>query len=281
MLKRCLTLGLIFTALSFPATVLSQKPTAHKFDEFGDVLWSDLIARLDNYAIQLMNDPSATGFIVVYRTRRDLPGLSHARAMRSKEYLTKTRGLPSDRVSPVDGGIAEHLTQELWIVPAGAAPVPRTDVRIGYLHDPEWAWKFYEHGFLPADEQKRFGVKRHPDIEAEELEAYVNEVRKKSNRIACIIVYAQHDPRRPATDWAGSYDPIRERALDPPGTARKELNRRQEILKRVYGLPTARIKLIDGGYRRRRAIEYWIVPAGEHLPVPTPNAFPFGRKDPK
>ena len=50
------------------------------------------------------------------------------------------------------------------------------------------------------------------------------------------------------------------------------------MLMRVYGLPAARIKLIDGGYRKSREVEYWIVPAGESFPVPNPNALPFGRK---
>ena len=278
MLKRSLTIVFILTVLLIPRVVPGQTPTAQKFDEFGDVQWSDLIARLDNFAIQLMNEPGATGFILVYRTRRDLPGLSYALAMRAKEYLVLTRGLPNERISTVDGGIAEHLTQELWIVSPGSAPVPRSDARVGYLYDPEWAWKFYEHGFLPRHEHQRFGVKLHKKIEEEELEAYANEVKKKPNRTACIIVYAQYDPRRPAADWAGTYEPIREPALDRRNTARNELNLRKNILTRVYGLPAAKIKLVDGGYRKRREIEYWVVPAGEPLPVPTPNAFPFGRK---
>ena len=127
MLKSRATIVLILTLWLSAVPVLGQKPTAEKFDEFGDVLWSDLIARLDNYALQLMNQPNTMGFVVVYRTRRDLPGLSHALAMRSKEYLAMTRGLPRDRVSTVDGGIAEHLTQELWIVPPGSKLVPRAE----------------------------------------------------------------------------------------------------------------------------------------------------------
>ena len=276
--RRHLTVVFVLLVWLAPCPIRGQEPTATKFDEFGDVLWSDLIARLDNFTVQLMNQPADKGFVIVYRSRRDLPGLSHAQAMRTKEYLVTTRGLPSDRIAIVDGGVAEHLIQELWIVPPGTAPVPRADARVGYLHDPDWAWKFYEHGFLPRHEHKRFGVEIDKEIETEELEAYATEVKKKPNRTACIIVYAQYDPRRPAADWAGTYEPIRERALDPRDTARKELNRRKEILMRVYGLPAARIRLIDGGYRRRRAIEYWIVPAGESLPVPNPNAFPFDRK---
>ncbi len=279
MVKTHLTIIVVLVVWSATfTTALSQTTTAAKFDEFGDILRTDLIARLDNFAIQLMNEPNAKGFIVVYRTRRDLPGLNHALAMRAREYLVRTRGLPSEQIQTVDGGVAEHLAQELWVVPPGSAPVPRSDARIGSLHDPDAAWKFYEAGFLPLDQHKRFGVERDLVAEAEELEAYANEVKKNPNRTAGIIVYAQYNPRRPATDWANTYEPIRERALDPRATARTELNRLKEILMRVYGLPATRIKLINGGYRKYRLIEYWIVPAGEPLPIPTPNAFPFGRK---
>lgn len=259
-------------------SVFAQDNSARKFDDFGDILQTDLIARLDNFAIQLMNEPNAMGFVVVYRSRRDLPGLNHAVGIRSRNYLVKTRGIPKDRVALVDGGVAEHLAQELWIVPPGSAPKPRSDARIGYLHNPDTAWKFYEHGFVPIDQHKRFGVEPDPEGDAEQLEAYANEAKKIPGRTAVIVVYAQYDPRRPESDWSGTYESIRERALDPRKTARSELNKQKDILMRVYGLPVTQIKLIDGGYRKRRLIEYWIVPAGESSPVPTPNAFPFGRK---
>ena len=42
----------------------------------------------------------------------------------------------------------------------------------------------------------------------------------------------------------------------------------------TYGVPVSRIRTIDGGYRKRRSVELWIVPAGEPLPIPTPNSFP-------
>lgn len=251
---------------------------ARKFDEFGDIQYSDLMARLDNLAVQLMNEPNAKGFIVIYRTRRDLPGLNHGLAMRMKDYLVERRGLPRDRVVPVDGGVAENLTQELWIVPSGAAPIPRSDARIGYLYDPDTAWKFNEVGFLPVEQHRKFGVPLNREAEVEYLEAYANEVKKKRNRLACLIVYAQYNTRPRMVDYTGDYEPVREVRLDPPATARKQLMREREYLMKDYGLPVSRIKTIDGGYRKRRAIEYWIVPGGEPLPLPTPNSFPFRRK---
>lgn len=139
-------------------------------------------------------------------------------------------------------------------------------------------WKFDEHGFLPWDQHKRFGVPLNREAEVEYLEAYANEVTKTPNQSVCIIAYAQYNRRPPLVDWSGGYEPLREARLDPRGTARKELNREKAYLTTAYGIPAAKIKVIDGGYRKRRWTEFWIVPAGEPMPVPAPNAFPFGRR---
>jgi hypothetical protein len=250
---------------------------AKKFDEFGDILYSELIAHLDNFAVELLNEPSAKGFLIVYRTRRDLPGLNHGRAMRMKNYLVGQRGIPRDRVATIDGGVAEHLTQELWIVPPGTAPVPRNDAKIGFVQNPDSAWKFDEHGFLPLNQFKRFDIRLDREKEIEDLESYANEVRKRPNQSACIIAYAQYNRRAPLVDYSGNYEPLREARLDARGTAQKELNRQKAYLITAYGIRGEKIKVIDGGYRKRRWIEFWIVPEDEPLPIPTPNAFPFAR----
>jgi hypothetical protein len=254
---------------AFPQT---NSPAARKFDEFGDILLSDLKARLDNFAIQLQQEPHTRGFIIVYRTRRDLPGLSHALALRSRDYLLDTRAVAKDRLALVDGGVAACLTQEFWIVSPGAAPKPRDDARVGYLYSPDHAWKFYEYHFLPRELYKRFGVTGLR--EEDRLEAYANEVRKKPTWIACIIAYAQYNPQPDSVDYSGNYEPVRDVKLDAPGTARQRLAMEKRELMKVYGLPAGRIRTIDGGYRKQRSVELWIVPAGEPLPVPTPNSFP-------
>lgn len=278
-LALCSLLLLFLTIASFQsASAQTENQAARKLDEFGDIQSSDLMARLDNFAIELQNQPNTRGFIIIYRTRRDLPGLNHTLAMRMKDYLANNRGIDSGRLVNVDGGIAENLIQELWIVPSGSAPTPRSDARVGYLEDPDSAWKFNEYGFLPRAQHGRLGAAQNRLAEAEYLEAYANEVKKKQNQIACIIAYAQYNPHRPLVDYGGNYEPIREVRLDSPPTARKQLLREKDILMKVYGLSAARIKTIDGGYRKRRSTEYWIVPAGEPFPIPTPNSFPPHRK---
>jgi len=127
MLRKILLIVCVALALSSVAFAQTSVETARKFDEFGDIEASNLIARLDNLAVQVQNEPRSKAFLIVYRTRRDLPGLSNRYAHRMRSYLVNSRGLPAERVVIVDGGVAACLSQELWIVLPGGAPKPRDD----------------------------------------------------------------------------------------------------------------------------------------------------------
>jgi hypothetical protein len=244
-----------------------------KFDEFGDIQYSDLIARLDNFAIQLQNEPTSKGFILVYRTRRDLPGLNNRMALRSKEYLINSRGIAKGRVVTVDGGAVDCLVQELWIVPPGTAPTPRSDAYQRNFPDTNSARKIDEYGFEAPSLNSRAESESGEDPGAEYLATFATELRRDPGAVGCIIVYAQYNPR-PGLVGYGNYEPVRDVRLDPQGTASKRLSTEKLRLIRVYGIRASRITAINGGYRKRRMVELWIVPRGEHLPIPTPNSFP-------
>jgi hypothetical protein len=95
-----------------------------RFDEYGDIRFNDEKARLDNYAIQLQNQPGSTAYIIAYGT---CEGEGQARADRAKNYLVNTRGIEAGRITAVDGGCRADLTVQLWIVPQGANP-PAADM---------------------------------------------------------------------------------------------------------------------------------------------------------
>ena len=98
---------------------------ARKFDEYGNIRFNDEKARLDNFAIQLQNEPAAQGYIIGYGSC-DAEGTT--RANRAKDYLVNTRGIDAGRLVVVDGGCMPELKVELWIVPSGATPpVASTD----------------------------------------------------------------------------------------------------------------------------------------------------------
>jgi hypothetical protein len=105
--------------------VRSPNAPAVKFDEYGNITFNDEKARLDNYAIQLQNQPGAQGYIVAYGS---CAGEAQARADRAKDYLVNTRQIDAGRLVTVDGGCRSDLAVELWIVPTGAtAPAASTD----------------------------------------------------------------------------------------------------------------------------------------------------------
>jgi len=99
--------------------VKGRPPLARKFDEYGNIRFNDEKARLDNFAIQLQNEPAAQGYIIGYGSC-DAEG--QTRANRAKDYLVNTRGIDAGRLVVVDGGCMPELKVELWIVPSGATP---------------------------------------------------------------------------------------------------------------------------------------------------------------
>jgi len=88
-----------------------------KFDEYGNIRFNDEKARLDNFAIQLQNEPTSRGAIVGYGSC-DAEGTT--RANRAKDYLVNTRGIDAGRIDVIDGGCRPELLVQLWIVPQGA-----------------------------------------------------------------------------------------------------------------------------------------------------------------
>jgi len=118
--------SLIIIIISLVAPVKAASPIS-RFDEFGDINCEDEMARLDNFAIQLQNTPSANGYMIFYGGRRfrgRLPRVGEAavRAGRLKPYLVNRRGIPAEQVVVIDGGYRKFFSVELWIVPAGASP---------------------------------------------------------------------------------------------------------------------------------------------------------------
>jgi hypothetical protein len=101
-------------------TSIPERPGARKVDEYGNIRFNDEKARLDNFAIELQNDPTAQGYIIAYGGRVGRRGEAQARADRARNYLVNTRGIDPSRIVTVDGGFREDLTVELWIVPSGA-----------------------------------------------------------------------------------------------------------------------------------------------------------------
>jgi hypothetical protein len=114
-----------YERLNCTATCTTQVPAppdASKFDLYPPIRFNDEKARLDNFAVQLQNEPTAKGYIVVYGSRRGASDEASRRAARARDYLINERSLNSDRIVILEGARQESFSTELWIVPVGATP---------------------------------------------------------------------------------------------------------------------------------------------------------------
>ncbi|MFL6256444.1 MAG: hypothetical protein ACJ74T_15680 [Pyrinomonadaceae bacterium] len=102
----------------FPPVPSPTSP--RKIDEYGNLRWSDEKARLDNYLIDLRNDPRARACIICYGGRRARAGEARTRCARVANYLKRVGGIDAARIITLDGGYREELTVELWAPPAGS-----------------------------------------------------------------------------------------------------------------------------------------------------------------
>jgi hypothetical protein len=138
-LRKMMKSAAIVLVLAFSLTGATSDKM-RQFDEFGDINCEGEMARLDNFAVQLQNEPNAKGVVIFYGGRRfrgRLPkqGEAAARASRMKPYLVERRGTPSDRVVVIDGGYKEEFQVELWVIPADVTPpsptptVPAKDIK--------------------------------------------------------------------------------------------------------------------------------------------------------
>lgn len=103
-------------------TIPLPKLISRKFDEFPDISRNDEKARLDNFGIELQNDPTATAYVIVYPGRSGKRGEVQYHANRVVDYLVNSRNLDKNRIVTLVGPARDELFVELWITPQGATP---------------------------------------------------------------------------------------------------------------------------------------------------------------
>lgn len=96
---------------------LFKKPVPIKIDEMTFYVQGELKARLDNYFNQLMNDPTAQGFIVIYPPS----SAEKVRVERVIRNYIKVRNFDTSRIVLTAGKKRDvRSILHFWLVPAGA-----------------------------------------------------------------------------------------------------------------------------------------------------------------
>jgi hypothetical protein len=105
-------------AVQIPVPQLSSR----KFDEFPSIARNDEKARLDNFGVELQNDPKASAYVIVYPGRSGKTGDVQKHTTRIVDYLVNSRGIDARRTVTLVGRTRDELMVELWLSPQGATP---------------------------------------------------------------------------------------------------------------------------------------------------------------
>ncbi|HEX8190044.1 MAG TPA: hypothetical protein VF586_16935 [Pyrinomonadaceae bacterium] len=251
-MKGHLTILFLLTLSAAAQARQQPAPAARLVDEFGAIQISDLMARLDNFAIELQNDPEARGHVVAYSAKHKFPGWPLRRAEYALNYLVDSRGLERSRLSVVNGGLRGDTAFELWVVGPGAElPVKTFDVSL------------LMSGERTAQPFDRFAVAERGDrLEVEIYEAtplpdsaalyrhFAEVLRRDPGLRGCVIGYAS---RR------GSL-----------AAGRRIAARAKMTMAKAYAVDVTRVVALGGGRREDKMLELWLVPPGAALPKPSP-----------
>ena len=217
---------------------------AEKIDEFGDLRWCDLTARLDNLAANLQNEPKARAFIIGYH-EKGKPGYSENRLKGLRRYLVVERGIESEKLVFVNGGnpISERALAELWLVPEGAPPpvpepspakpAPFSGMLGSYRTDETFQGLYVEVGYSETDLVQM---------------DFVEKLKEQPESVGYFVIRAAKESL--------------------PGTFGRIARRDERELQKRYGIAAERLKSIDGGMTEgeNSEVELWILP--EDAPPP-------------
>ena len=103
-------------------TIPLPRMMSRKFDDYLSIARNDEKARLDNFGIELQNDPTATGYVIVYPGRASKRAEVQDQFGRVIDYLVNSRGIDKSRIRTIEGPKKDQLSKELWITPQGATP---------------------------------------------------------------------------------------------------------------------------------------------------------------
>ena len=103
-------------------STIIHRPRSTKFDDYGDLKFSEERLRLDQFGWRLHNEPGSKGYIIIYDATDTRKSSVRERGERAKKYLIKERGIPDTRIVIVNGGRREKRSVELFITPLGASP---------------------------------------------------------------------------------------------------------------------------------------------------------------
>lgn len=222
------------------------EPRARKFDEYVNLFSScNAGAHLDNFAIELQNDPTLTGHILLYGPGGPKDVYGERAAAATKGYLVNSRGIEESRLRVSYAGryrSMDELLTELWVVPEGAQPPPLAKYEPGF----DFEGKFFERGLWDGPPEG-VGEVMSWSSSAEVAFVGLSEImRRRKDALAYLVAYHGEE--------------------SAPGAWRRVTERQVEGL-RERGVTPERVKVVFGGYAKEDSLQVWILPADAPPPA--------------
>jgi hypothetical protein len=213
---------------------------------------------LEDFRELLSKEPNSQAFIIAYNGREDNPGKSRRYAVRAKNYLVNSRGIPPQRIFAIEGGRRDEFMVELWLAPKGSkAPEPAPTVTEQDDPGDNLLYDSYSPGY------DNFG-NYHEGMEGR-LGGFAAMLKKEPAAWGCVIAYAQNGDDNIGIEW------------DSPRIARETSQGVKNYLVTKHGFRPSGISAVDGGYSEGRTVELWIMRPGARFDK-GPFVYPYRLK---
>lgn len=280
-------LFLIIILISFTTFIAGQDKIqkTSKIDEFGAINEDDMGARIDNFFIQLQNNPEAKGKIIIYKGLDVLPGKYEnqnwwvSRAIQNHIFF---RGFDKSRIEIVETGYRDKRITELWLVPKNAdspkpnklKPKPKLPKSKTFLYDNKYLVPLYfesepHHLLLASVIAENDAVE---DSYSKGLESDMKKFYEENKFFWLSDSYGKTLKANPKL-YGEIIFYADDTRLDTAKIREMIQEGKDKIISETKILPD-RIKITFGGYRGFIQADFWIVSYNDKQPVPTPEEQP-------
>lgn len=262
--------------------------TTTRISEFGQTGQSDRAARLDNFLIELQNNPGATGYIVFYQGKDVLPSQYDVKGEQLYLPHLKFRNHDQDGIVFVNA-FRERQTTEFWVVPPGrsapeltlAIAAPATPKNEAFLYHRSHFELSSDDFLLPnVMEERQIAIEEFSRDNAENLAGEsLEEAGPEQRTEAAPRENDAENFYRSGQDFAEKVKNPESRGVIVFYVDDKMFNVakiRDDIKKRIDGnagqakVNVNKFELVFGGYRSGIDIEMWVVPQNAKTPAAKP-----------
>jgi hypothetical protein len=123
MIKKFCTSVLLLFLFAVAVAAQDSKPEPELYDEFGQIPGEDLLARIEIFAVRLLDNPSVSGLIVGYGPAGKGSGTAEFQVNSIKDFFVKELDIEPQRLLTINAGRLEKLTDSrirFWLIPPGA-----------------------------------------------------------------------------------------------------------------------------------------------------------------